>query len=182
MAQQQIIKSLLFGVFGIIIIGILGYLSIGILAPEEYTGIISEEIEVPERFIWTYLTEIDSLPAKRKDIEKVEMLGLNELNLEKWREYTDSKGFVEMEFMEKVPDRRVIVKMSRSSFGMTGKWTYEFTPLNNEKTKLTVKEESTAERFIPRAMLTIGGRDSYLINQIQIIKDVYASESTKTEE
>ncbi len=179
MGQQTIIKSLLFGVFGIVIIGIMGYLAIGLIAPKDYSGAVSEKVQIPERFIWTYLTEIDSLPARRKDIEKIEILGVNELSLEKWREYTDNKGFVEMEFLEKVPDRRVKIRMTRSSFGMTGEWIYEFGPSDNGATYITVKETSSAERFIPRAMLTLGGRDSYLRNQIRIIKDVYDYQSTK---
>ena len=179
MDQQKVVKYLLFGVFGIIIVGLVGYVMLGILSPKEYKGEITAEIDVPKRFVWTYLTEIDSLAVRRNDIEEIEHLGLNEIGLEKWREYTDAKGFVEMEFLEKVPDRKVSVKMSRSSFGMTGIWTYEFKDGGNENTIITVKEESTAERFVPRAMLTLGGREAYLENQVRIIEDVFAVESTK---
>lgn len=169
MAQQDIIKSLLFSIFGILFIGVMSYLAVGIISSSTYENEITEELAIPKRYVWKYLTELDSLTQNRPDVEESEVLGLNEINLEKWREITDSKGFVEMEFLEKVPDSKVTIKMSRSSFGMTGEWTYTIKG-NEETCTLTISEKSETPNIVPRAMMTLGGRDSYLKNQFSILK------------
>ena len=139
----------------------------GLVAPKEYTGSKTAQISAPPSRVWAVLTDIDSLPKNRPEIARVEVLEKDGPRAKKWIEHTDMDGFIVFERVEEIQNKKLVLKMVESSFGMTGTWTYELS--GNEMTLVTVTEKSQIASVPLRAAMTLMGRDANLKKEIQII-------------
>ena len=94
---------------------------------------------LPEN-VWAVMTELDNFDRGKRDIEYVEVLG-KYLNLYAWIEHTKSGGFRRYRQVEKIEDEKIVIEMTDSSYGVTGRWTFELLPVSS-KTRVTIKESS----------------------------------------
>lgn len=76
-------------------------------------------------------------------------------------------GHVVFEKIEEVPAKKLSLRMSESTFGMTGTWTYELE--GSEMTKITITEESSIKSIPVRTVMTLAGRDGNLRKEISIL-------------
>ena len=132
---------------------------------------MTEELPYTQEEVWALLTDFEGLPERRTEVTSVEMTGVNELDLETWTEHSDMGTYLNFECIEKVPQSKLAVRLRESSFGMTGTWTYEL-QANADNCILTIKEESTVDKMMMRAMMTIAGRKSNLKEEFKTIKKV----------
>lgn len=156
---------------GIIILfvgGFLGITAVGFFSSSKYQGSLTKTISAPPEKIWNYLTDLKELTKNRPEVLDIEDLGKNEKGLRKWKEKTDMGGYIIFEIIEEVPYQKITMRMSESTFAMTGTWTYELEKQENE-TRVTIKEDSELHSVYVRSVLTFYGRDANLKQEMDLI-------------
>ena len=78
-------------------------------------------------------------------------------------------GYIIFEVMEEVPYQKITMRMSESTFAMTGTWTYELEKQDKE-TRVTIKEDSENHSVYVRSILTLYGRDANLKQEMDLIE------------
>lgn len=146
---------------------------IGVITPVAYQGQMSATFDVPKEKVWKVLTDIETIPQRRREITDVEILGTNEEEHKIWKEYTDLGGHIFWEVLEEVPNEKWIIKMSRSTFGMKGVWKYELREEQNQ-TILTLTEESETSRPFVRGIMTLIGRSANLKQELRSLEKAVA--------
>jgi len=149
-------------------LGIL-FLLMGILSPRKYHGKVTKTLDTSSDTVWRILNDIKGLPDRNLEIHKLEIIGQNKQGLPVWREYTDMKGFIEMEVIEREPKHKMVFRMIRSSFGMTGTWTYEW-KAKAQQTELTITEDSVTDNFVLRSIMLFSGRKVRMKREFKAIE------------
>ncbi|MBX9852591.1 MAG: SRPBCC family protein [Cytophagaceae bacterium] len=142
----------------------------GASASENFEGTETRVVNASSGKIWNYLTDIEGLPRRRKEIVKVEMLGKNEKGLDKWKEIPDMGGYILFEQLEKTPLEKLTLNMIESSFNMKGTWTYELKEAGQGKTTVKISEKSTIESLFIRSIMTLSGRDGNIKREFEIME------------
>lgn len=147
------------------------FLLVGMMSPRNYQGKVTKTLDTSTDTVWKILNDIKGLPDRKLEIHKLEIIGNNEKGLPVWREYTDMKGFIEMEISEREPKHKIIARMIRSSFGMTGTWTYEWKS-KQQQTELTITENSLTDNFVLRAIMLLTGRNARIKREFKALEHV----------
>jgi hypothetical protein len=160
-------KKLITYFLGTIFVLALLFCFIGLISNKNYTGTKSSILEEKIDRVWAILINIEEFAKTRPEIISVEILERDEKgNLKKWKEKTDMDGYALFEVINSEDKKSMEIKMTESSFGISGIWKYELEKLSDSKTKITVSENSLTENFYIRTILTIFGRDSNLKQEI----------------
>ncbi len=142
----------------------------GIFIPKKYQGKITKKLDMSSDTIWQLLNDIKGLPDRKLELHQLEIIGQNEKGLPIWREHTDMKGFIEMEIIEKEPKHKMVFHMIRSSFGMTGVWTFEWKS-KQQQTEMTITENSVTENFVLRSIMLLTGRNVRIKREFKALEN-----------
>lgn len=156
-------------IVGLILLFFLTVIIIGWLSSKSYHGRIQARIPAPAADLFKVLKDIESLPMRRKEVEKIEMLVPTEDGRIRWREIASMGGFAEFETLEEKQDELIEVKMVRSSFGISGRWRYELKEENGE-TQVTIEEHSRCEKLLIRSLMILAGRKATLRQEIRNLR------------
>lgn len=154
-----------------LILLVLLFIGIGILAPRQFSGSIRKEINASPEKVYEVLNDIESLPFRRKEIEKLEMLLPTVDGRKRWREIASKGGFSEFESLQEIPFKCIEVKMVRSSIGISGVWRYDIQP-DADGTLVTISEKSRVDKLVTRSLLVLAGRNVTLRQEIKNLKSV----------
>lgn len=147
-----------------------GFVLTGLLTPLEYHGQVSVLLPASKTQVWDQLIDIEHLPDRRKEIQKVEILGLNKNGNRSWKEYADGGQYMIFEVLELDYHKRMVINLQESSFGMTGTWSYDLSGDDSTKTNLTVTEDTKINNMFLRALVTLTGRNRFLKSEIEHMK------------
>ena len=148
----------------------IGFLITGIAAPKDFQGQVTVALPATKAKIWDNLVTIELLPQKRKEIKRVEILGLNTKGNRYWKEYAANSQWMIFELLEQDYQSKMTVNMQESTFGMSGTWSYILTPIDSNNTNFTVIENTHIDNILVRAYVTITGRDKFLKDEIKYMK------------
>lgn len=163
-----------FIIIGVILLFIAVILLIGWLSPKTYKGRIKADIPASPDRVFDILADIESLPMRRKEIEKIEMLAPTGEGRKHWREIAKMGGFAEFETIAEKQGELIEVKMVRSSFGLSGKWKYTLEETDNG-CSIHIEEESRSEKLLIRSLMVLAGRKATLKQEIHNLKKALAS-------
>lgn len=144
----------------ILMLGLTWWL-LSFFSAKNWEGNIQFTLQAPASEVFALLTDLERLPERRKEIDKVEILQPTEKGQVHWREIASMGGFAEYEVMRSITDKHWDIKMLRSSFGMKGCWKYAFRDLG-EQCQLTIEEDSQSEKFWIRGLMQLAGRNATL--------------------
>jgi hypothetical protein len=159
----------------LVVLGVVtvGFFVTGIATPKEFHAQLSVSLPASKIRVWNMLTDIKHLPERRKDVTKIEMLGLNSKENPYWKEYAGKDQFMVFEMANQEYPNRMVINMTESTFGMTGSWTYQLDG-NDSITNLTVTEDSKIQSYITRSILTMTSRAHFLKREVISIKKTIA--------
>lgn len=161
------IRKIALTIVGAMLLLMTVFIAIGALSPSAYQGTRTVQLSASPERVWKELTDLQSLPQKRREVIGVEILESRGTSPWKWKELTDMGGHITFEKIEEVPQKKLSLRMIESSFGMSGTWTYELE--GSEMTRLTITEESSIKSIPVRAVMTLAGREGNLEKEVQII-------------
>jgi hypothetical protein len=161
--------GILLGILGVIVLLVIAFLAIARIAPKQFRGSLSATFSKSPEEVYALLSDIEGLPNRRKEIDKVELLLPSERGLKRWREIAAMGGFAEFETLRDIRGRLIEVHLYRSSFGITGNWTYEIEPWE-KGSRLTITEVSRADKMVTRGLLTLAGRNATLRQEVRNLR------------
>ncbi|MBP7850057.1 MAG: SRPBCC family protein [Lentimicrobiaceae bacterium] len=147
------------------------YLAIGFFSKPGFSGQYSDTLKASPDEIFRILNDVESLPKRRKEVDRVEMLDPTEQGLRRWKEITDMGGYALFEVQEEKKDSLLVVRMLESSFGISGTWRYELKRSGNG-TLVQISEESHCDRLLVRSILVLAGRNATLKQEVRNLKKV----------
>ncbi|MTI30273.1 SRPBCC family protein [Xanthovirga aplysinae] len=156
----------------IIALGILfgAFWLIGYYTNENYEGEHIVKLDCPKAVVWDILTDLEEIPDYRDEIDEVHFKGRNQRGLMKYEMIPEIGGYIDLEILERIPEKRLVVRMIDSSFGLSGIWTYELEG-NNDYCLVTISENSRLENTLSRSTLSLTGRDAILEREAEILED-----------
>ncbi|BDA80518.1 polyketide cyclase [Leptospira kobayashii] len=151
------------------------FLGIGFFQNPKFEGTKSEAIGASKEEIWKYITDINDLPNRRKEVLKVEVLEKDDTTIPKlWKEHTDMGGYMTFERGETIPNKKIEIILADSSFKMRGSWTYEISEANGYS-KLSITERSEINSPVVRGAYFLAGRDSTLKQELEMVRNHFQS-------
>jgi hypothetical protein len=161
------LRKLAMSIVGLVLGLTMLFIAIGAFSSSAYVGTKTIQLDAPPARVWQEITDLESLPKRRREVVSVEILETRGGVPWKWKERTDMGGHVVFEKVEEVPNKKLLLRMTESTFGMTGTWMYELE--GNEMTRLTITEDSVIKSIPVRAVMTLAGRDGNLEKEASII-------------
>lgn len=158
------------GVFIVLGLAVAFMSIIGLVSPKKFYGTQSIVLASPIQEVWQQLLDLDHLPARRFDIQRVEIIGTSEEGYRQWKEYMKNGGYALLQTTDQVSEERLTNAMVASSFGEVGTWTYVLEPTTPTSTRLTITEDRTTTNLFRRAFLTFVGPSSHLDAEIASFK------------
>lgn len=146
------------------------FLLCGKLANPKYTGSQTVLVEAPVEKVWSTLEDTETFSESRHEVSDAELTGTNAAGYATWKEHTNLGGTILLEVTEKVPNRRMVVHMVESGFGMTGTWTFELEP-EGDNTRVTLSENSMTQGLLMRSILNTLGRDANMDLLLKALKN-----------
>jgi hypothetical protein len=152
----------------IAIILFIGFLVVAALAPESYSSTREELfIDRPEE-VWENLTSVDVIPRRKREVQRVEIVYQDRGKIS-WREFLKNGEMRMLSIINRDHLRYVEIQQFQSSYGVTGTWTYTLEKID-DKTLLTVTEDSLNTNMWLRGWYTIRGRDVLLKREIKSLR------------
>ncbi len=162
-------KKSLIGILILISALLLAFWGVGHFANPDYTGAVEQKFNMHKSHVWNEIKDYTNLQQLRREIVKIEVLKSDSLGPLEWKEYTDMDGFIEFKRHQYKEEELYAVEMVKSSFGMTGVWTYELESVGSQ-TLVRIKEKSSIDHAFVRSALVLAGRDSNLKQEMALIK------------
>jgi hypothetical protein len=133
-------------------------------------------LNVPPDQIWKYLIDVQDMPNRRKEVVRVEIIEKDATNSPLiWKEITDMGGYMMFKRGMSIPNQKIEIILTESSFKMLGTWTYEFTR-QNEFTSITITENSEISSPLIRGAYFLAGRDSTLRQEMRMIQNYFKNQ------
>lgn len=157
---------------GIIILFLaLAFVTIGLVVPNTYNGVSVRHYDAPVSDLWKVVTDVEALPEMNHAVISVEILEEDSLGPKKWREnYDMNEGYGIFERSDYLKYERYQVKMLESTFGMSGKWTFEL-QRRGDHSGLTIYEDRTIDNWLIKSTFLISGNEAIMEQQFDAFKD-----------
>ena len=105
---------------------------IGLLLPQGHVASRMARYKQPPEKIWQTITDIEGMPAWRKDVKGIKRLP-DRNGMPAWVE-TSGSGEMPLEVIEWNPPRRMVGKIADPKLPFGGTWTYEIEPVEGGST------------------------------------------------
>ena len=143
----------------IIIGGVILYL--GYRTDPKYTESMTFQVSYPVEHAWQELINIKEAPARKKDVESVEIIE-EYGKLIAWQENLKNGGYRIYRMNKRDENRQLILELTESSYELKGIWTFDLRPRSNE-TEITISEESSLTDIKILGYRVLMGRDHDLL-------------------
>lgn len=117
---------------------------------------------------WQEIINIKEITNRKADVESIEVLEEFGI-LSAWQENLKNGGYRIYRMNKRIENRLLEIELTDSSYGLTGIWTFELRPIEND-TEVTIYEESTLTDLKRRGYRTIIGREHDLLVWQKYIK------------
>jgi hypothetical protein len=142
---------------------------LGYTTSPSYKNSITFEVFYSPELTWKELLNIKDTPRRKPDVVSIDIL--EEFGkLTAWKENLKSGGYRIYRMNKREENKRLILELTESSYGLTGIWTFELDPAKDNNTQITIYEESTLTDFKRRGYRVIMGREYDLLLWQKYIK------------
>jgi hypothetical protein len=125
-------------------------------AEPKYQGELAFELSYPISLVWQELLNINEVAKRKTDVESVQIL--EEFGkLSAWQENLKNGGYRIYRMNKREEEKKLVLELTESSYGLTGIWTFELEKNANDTT-VYIYEESTLTDIKRRGYRTILGR------------------------
>ncbi|MHB1327771.1 MAG: SRPBCC family protein [Gemmatimonadales bacterium] len=115
--------------------------------------------------VWMVLTDLDGMPAWRRDLASVERLPSGgRAELIRWREVSDGGRQIAMERLEAVPPERLVIRPAGVE-DSTRRWVYRLTP-RDRGTEVVLRDEREVAHPMHRVLVGLFGANRSLIDDL----------------
>ena len=159
------------GVLVALLVAVLGLLAGAHFSDGSFEGTVEKKLMYEDSDIWPVLTDVEDLPSRRAEILEVEVLERDANGPLRWKEHTDMGGYALFERWRYDENNQYTVKMTESSFGMTGIWTYELDRLDKFETIVRISEQSEIDSLWVKLAMMFAGRDKNLDLEMQYLEE-----------
>ena len=150
-------------VVGLIVLGAAVFI-IGSLLPQNHTASRTAHFSQPPERVWAAITEVDSFPRWRPDVESVQQLA-PQGGKPVWREISHRGNRITFAAETFEPPRHLITRIIDKDLPFGGSWDYAISPSGNGST-MTITENgeiyNRAFRVVERFMSNTATIDAYL--------------------
>lgn len=143
------------GLGGALVLGLAG-----LLGGSDFHATLETTLAAPPVRVWALLQDVESLPKRRPGVLRVSAVERDAQGPRRWRESLRLGAWLLVETELREPLKRWRIKLVASSLGLRGSWDYLLEELPDQRTRLTLVEQSRLDRFLPRALFTLAGRDA----------------------
>ncbi len=159
------ILSLVFAI--VIFVGGL-ILIVGYTTLPSYNSSTTFEVGYSPELVWQELIKIQLIPSRKGDVVSVNVLE-EYGKLIAWQENLRNGGYRIYRMNERQENSRLVLELTDSSYGLTGIWTFDLRS-NNNKTDVTITEQSVLGDLKLRGYRVLFGRDHDLLVWVKYIK------------
>lgn len=164
MRARKIVYTLL-----TLIVLFFAFLITGILAPAEYNGRISEEFPDQQADVWKNLTSLEAIILRKPDVERIEVVD-EQRDTIVWIEHLKNGEKRTLRVVERNIPSYFVIERIQSDDNFVGRWSYTLELLENNKTQVTIEEQSYNSDVWLRAWHTILGRSITLRREIKSLR------------
>lgn len=133
-----------------------------------YSDSVTFEVPYSPQVTWQELLNIQDMPRRKSDVTSVNVL--EEFGkLIAWQENLTHGGYRIYRMNEREENKKLVLELTDSSYGLTGIWTFELTTEGN-KTFVTISEKSVLSDFKRRGYRVFFGRNHDLLVWEKYIK------------
>lgn len=118
--------------------------------------------------VWSYLTDVQSLPKYRKEIKKVTIIAVSESEKIRYMQQTNH-GVMILELKEEKQKNKLRIDSVKSNLPIHATWRYTLNP-ENKGTLLKVSQELESRSFWTNAILSFIGTDRMVEQLTKVIK------------
>ncbi len=134
----------------------------------EYSDSVTFNVSYPVDMVWQKLVSIEEIPRRKNDVKSVTVLEQFG-KLVAWKETLNNGGYRIYRMNERQDNKKLTLELTESSYGLTGIWTYEIRPVENNDTQITLTEKSTLTNAKIRGYRVFLGRDHDMLVWIKYI-------------
>ncbi|TGL51686.1 SRPBCC family protein [Leptospira kemamanensis] len=150
------------------------FLAVGYFQDPKFQKETSEWLKAEPEDIWNYITDINDLPNRRKEVVAIKILETRQDGTPtKWMETPDMGGFMIFELRESIPNRKWKIELIDASIKMRGSWTYILEP-KIPGTVVTIIEDSEITSIPVRGASVLAGRDATLLKEMEFIRNRFS--------
>jgi hypothetical protein len=146
--------------------------SLAYFSSRKWEGSIQFTLEASPTEVYALLTDLNRLPERRKEVEKIEILQPTAQGQLHWREIARVGAYAEFELIRYVKDAYWEIRMLRSSFGLKGTWIFQLEQ-KERNTLLTITETSQADHFWIRGLMQLAGRNATLKQEKKMLQKAF---------
>lgn len=160
--------KILYILISILAITSLIFIVAGYTSKEDYTGSIEFTLDSNIEFVWQELIDVNNATKRKRDVESVQVIEQYG-KISAWQENLKNGGYRIYRMNEFIPNQKLGIELTESSYGLTGYWTFELHGQNNT-TQIVISERSTLTNLTLRGVRTIFGRDYDLLVWLKYIR------------
>ncbi|TGL65629.1 SRPBCC family protein [Leptospira jelokensis] len=150
------------------------FLAVGYFQDPKFHKETSEWLKAEPEDIWHYITDINDLPNRRKEVVAIQILELRpDGTPTKWKETPDMGGYMIFELRESIPNRKWKIELTDANFKMRGSWTYVLEP-KIPGTLVIITEDSEITSIPVRGAYYLAGRDATLQKEMELIRNRFS--------
>jgi uncharacterized protein YndB with AHSA1/START domain len=135
-------------VIAVLVAVVLAVVAAGFMLPVGHVASRSETFTQPPVQVFAALTDVESFPKWRSDVQAVNVLAAGPPK--RWREQGDN-GDITFEVVEAQPPSRLVSRIADTDLAFGGTWTYELVP-EGSGTRLTITERGEVHNPVFRFM------------------------------
>ncbi len=154
-------------VFALVVVAAIAVLIAGYATSPTQTRMTVFSVDYNAAQVWTELNKFEDATFKKRDVESVEIIERYG-RLVAWRENLTNGGYRIYRTNERIDNRKLVVELTESSYGLTGIWTFELWN-HSGGTDIRITEESTLTNSRLRGIRFYFGRDHDLLVWIKYI-------------
>ncbi|MCW7491381.1 SRPBCC family protein [Leptospira sp. 2 VSF19] len=158
-----------------LLVGLVGlFLAVGYFQDSKFHAETSEWLKAEPEEIWAYITDVNDLPNRRKEVVAIKILETRADGIiQKWEETPDMGGYMIFELRESIPNKLWKIELTDASFKMRGSWTYSL-ERKIPGTVVTITEDSEITSVPVRGAYFLAGRDATLQKEMELIRNRFS--------
>ncbi|TGM72346.1 SRPBCC family protein [Leptospira mtsangambouensis] len=150
------------------------FLAVGYFQDPKFHSKTSEWLKAEPEDIWAYITDVNDLPNRRKEVVAIKILETRaDGMIQKWEETPDMGGYMIFELRESIPNKLWKIELIDASFKMRGSWTYTL-ERKIPGTVVTIAEDSEITSVPVRGAYFLAGRDATLQKEMELIQNRFS--------
>ncbi len=155
-------------VLSFLVVAGIAILVAGYITPATYQDSAYLDVTFTTEVTWDQLLDVKNATRKKTDVESVEIVDQYG-KLIAWQENLKNGGYRIYRMLEVVENKRLVIELTESSYGLTGIWSFDLEKTTNGTT-IVVSEESELTDIKFRGWRYFFGRNHDLLVWIKYIR------------